>query len=402
LTPERLARRTAALRIPIPSEARDRIRASHGLLSAEARRLAERWRPLVTAHAAALGRWATLRRMAEDALAALRLIEQETARPLTTGCVPPDVLAALALRAEGLRDRLAGQCRLMTEATETAAEVVPVLGRIANGTTTSAAVVFGIARGLLHEPRPRPGIEAVLIDPRVIADGWTAWPADAVLADAFLGGWQTARLIARALQPLVRLDEPAALAAVTGALLQDVGLVNLRRNRQPAVAAEDVAAARHAAVSAALVGALSDAPLELVRVVAGHHDRGDGSGPATMWPVSSSVRLVAAANRLGELIEAPDGPADFVLRCAGAVERLDRECARGWWSGSARDRLAECVPLAAQIARQWREHWPHHAHHELAGPHEPTPVRGVDTLDLGAASIEHATDTEATERSEAA
>lgn len=121
------------------------------------------------------------------------------------------------------------------------------------------------------------------------------------------------------------LDETALAQLGAGALLHDAGYVRLPRNlvrrRDDCSEQERVLLQQHPMLGVALLGQRKDMPDGVVRIVAEHHERGDGSG----YPTGAKREAISQLAKIVGLVDLYDG---MVSRRSGRVAMLPHDAVR--------------------------------------------------------------------------
>jgi hypothetical protein len=344
---------------------------------------------------------APLRQLAFEALVVMRRIQGELESAVLSGLVlPPAELASLMdLNVEQLL-RLQGRLAILECFASVIDELQPAVRELVSTGVCRSAPFRKAARQLIVELPRIPGCLAMLLEIAPLVSNFLARRDATGEAPLFANGLACAALLALCVvaeaEPEVRL-EPLVVAS----LVQDVGLLVLLAARDctaDRLAIEDPAwFAMHAAVGAAIAGGICDCAADLPLLVAAHHERIDGTGPARMPArrLSSSARLLAVATRFVELFQdaaarQPEGRDDTLHLLRGTADKLHREALQGEFDLERTESFLDRVRIDVQTAYgltlsktldefllepfssfQRRVDGPHTV--EIAGPHFPSP-----------------------------
>jgi hypothetical protein len=231
--------------------------------------------------------------------------------------------------------RLDGQLRLLDLADEVILPLKKLFTQLEGSRHVSALGWRSIARHVLSQADGRNVVRDLIPLPGFSVGAYLSQSGHAEYGAGFGRGLETLLALAPAL--VTRTVDPLTVDAISiAALCQDCGAVLVQRgttNRQPrAASAEETD--RHAALSAGLVGGISELAAELPVLVAEHHRRFIGFGHVPDLNVGlqrTDSRLLATTVRFLELAVATGSDQLPGLSLYPAALRLNHEALRGEW-----------------------------------------------------------------------
>jgi hypothetical protein len=282
----------------------------------------------------------------------------------------------LVLHSHCLLDSLVNQITLCELTARQSIAVLEFAKRLIGLETVRYVELLPLFRRIVDDAQPAAALERLVPPPGLALATLIASRAGSEAA-LFVEGLTAARLLVWTLHDDLRAVERLPALVLT-ALLQDVGRLS---------SANGIAAARrrdekraewlerqHPAIAAALLGAISRAPVELVLMAGQHHERLDGGGfprALTARDILPDSAILATATRfarlnlgLDEAVPSSGAAADTSVSVAGI---LLAEAKWGYWPIDFASCLAQRVGAAAEKSATPIATIPHlRAHEEVA------------------------------------